>query len=99
MTSPVWMMKSGLFGIAAILAIASRKVARASGLNGLEKPMWLSLTCTKLNGAALRVAAPASSAIPAGTPPARVQTRPVPAQVMHFRNPRRLSAARSNSSI
>jgi hypothetical protein len=37
-------MKAGCSGRALILAIASRKVARASGLGGLLKPMWLSLT-------------------------------------------------------
>src|SRR5580704_3055712 len=93
------MMKSGFFGIAAILAIASRRVARASGLNGLEKPMWLSLTWTKLNGAVFTVAAAASRPIEAGMPPATVQTRPVPLQVMHFRNPRRLSPPASTSLI
>src|SRR5580658_10735707 len=93
------MMKSGLVGIAAILAMASRKVTRASGLNGLEKPMWLSLTWTKLNGAARRVAAAASRPIAAGAPPASVQTRPAPAQLMHFSNPRRLSPPASSSLI
>ena len=49
-TSPVWMMKSGWTGSAFTLAIASRKVARASALGGLLKPMWLSLSWTKVNG-------------------------------------------------
>ena len=55
-TSPVWMMKSGRTGSAWTLAIASRKVARASALGGLLKPIWLSLSWTKLNGAAARLA-------------------------------------------
>jgi hypothetical protein len=91
LTSPVWRMKSGFTGMAAILATASRKVTRVSGLNGLEKPMWLSLICTKLKGRARVAAAAASSPTDAGTPPASVQTSPVPAQLMHFKNPRRLS--------
>ncbi|HEX3920378.1 MAG TPA: hypothetical protein VHW60_23805 [Caulobacteraceae bacterium] len=62
-----------------------------SAANGLEKPRRLSLICTKLNGRAAAGRAAASSATGAGTPPASVQTRPVPAQLMHFRNPRRLS--------
>ena len=44
------MTKSGWCGSAFTLAIASRKVARASALGGLLKPMWLSLSWTKVNG-------------------------------------------------
>ena len=46
--SPVWMMKSGLTGMAMIFATASWKVALASGLAGFAKPTWLSLICRKV---------------------------------------------------
>ena len=53
----------------------------------MSKPRWLSLICTKVNSLV------AASALPIrrerGTPPATVQTMAVPAQVMHFRKPRR----------
>ena len=45
--SPVWIMKAGLPGIARILSIAASSVARASGLAGFEKPIWLSEIWTK----------------------------------------------------
>ena len=40
-------MKAGFPGIATILSIAASRVARASGLAGFEKPMWLSEIWTK----------------------------------------------------
>src|ERR1700693_989022 len=85
------MMKSGFWGIALILLIAVCRVAVTSGLAGLLKPIWLSLICTNVKSAllaALRLALLAN-ARDAGMPPLMVQTRPVPAHAMHFRNPRR----------
>ena len=85
--SPVWIMNAGCLGSLPISSSASCKVAVTFGLAGLSKPRWLSLICTKVNSLA------AASALPIrrerGTPPATVQTMAVPAQVMHFRKPRR----------
>ena len=85
--SPVWIMKAGFFGSLPTSSSASCKVAVTSVLAGLSKPRWLSLICTKVKSL------PAASALPIrrerGTPPATVQTIAVPAQVMHFRKPRR----------
>ena len=85
--SPVWMMKAGLPGMASTLSIAASKVAFASGLAGLEKPIWLSESWTKEKPPSAAFAEPISRE--AGTPPATVQTTPVPAQSMHFRVCRR----------
>ena len=86
--SPVWIMNAGCFGMAAMLPSASCSVAVTLGLAGLSKPRWLSLICTKVKPSLV-----AASALPIrrerGTPPATVQTMAVPAQVMHFRKPRR----------
>jgi hypothetical protein len=60
--------------------------------------MWLSLICTKLSSpapGAAAIALPPSSA-ERGMPPLTVQSTPVPAQSMHFRNPRRCSPASSS---
>ena len=52
--------------------------------------MWVSLICTNVRPAVLRVAACAwPSNVDDATPPAMVQTTPVPAQAMHFSRPRR----------
>src|ERR1700692_2764065 len=85
------MMKSGLWGIALILLIAVCSVAVTSGLAGLLKPMCLSLICTKLKSPLLPAlrSAVLANARDTGMPPLMVQTRPVPAHAMHFRNPRR----------
>ena len=85
------MMKSGLWGMALILLIAIWSVAVTSGLAGLLKPMWLSLICTKVKSAPLPTFLPVflANTRDAGMPPLIVQTRPVPAHAMHFRNPRR----------
>jgi hypothetical protein len=93
-TSPVWMMKSGWIGSALTFAIASRKVARASALGGLLKPMWLSLSCRKVNACAAAVprngaAKAASNPREAGTPEFRANKAPVPAHAMHFKKSRR----------
>src|SRR5271165_5990391 len=80
-------MKAGVIGSLATSSSASCSVAVTLGLAGLSKPRWLSLICTKVKSL------PAASALPIrrerGTPPATVQTMAVPAQVMHFRKPRR----------
>ncbi len=90
--SPEWMMKSGWWGRALILAIASRNVTLASGLAGLAKPMWLSLTCTKVKALVLAGAAAAwSRVIELASPPATLQTAPAPAQAMHLSTPLRLA--------
>jgi hypothetical protein len=84
--------ETGCVGIALILSIASVSVARGSGLGGRWKPMRLSLICTKVSSPCGASAAAASPIRPGvrGTPPLKVQTTPVPAQVMHFNRPRRL---------
>ena len=87
------MTKSGRCGSAFTLAIASRNVARASAFGGLLKPIWLSLICAKVKGAAAEcltgAASAASSPIELPTPPLKANSAPVPAQAMHFKNPRR----------
>jgi hypothetical protein len=77
----------GLAGMALIFATASRKVARASGLGSLAKPMWLSLTCRKVKGvtADFGAAMAWSRLTELRTPPPTLQTRPVPAQPIHSR--------------
>ena len=85
--SPVWIMNAGLPGIATILSIALSSVARASGLAGFEKPIWLSDICTNEKPPSAAFASPMSR--DDGTPPATVQTTPVPAHNMHFRVCRR----------
>ncbi len=91
LTSPVWMMKSGCCGIARILAIASPKVALGSGFAALLKPMWLSLTCTKVKGfVPAGLASAASRLIELANPPETLHTAPVPAQAMHLSRPLRL---------
>ena len=85
------MMKSGGWGMALILLIAVCRVAVTSGFAGLLKPMWLSLICTNVKSADLPAVRSAlfANARDTGMPPLIVQTRPVPAHAMHFRNPRR----------
>src|SRR5271169_1941451 len=80
-------MNAGLPGIARTLSIAASRVARASGLAGLEKPMWLSEIWTKENPLSAALAEPMRRE--AGTPPATVHRTPVPAQSMHLRVSRR----------
>ena len=79
----VWIMNAGFSGIASTLSIAVSSVARASGLAGFSKPIWLSEIWTKEKPPSAAFAAPMRRE--AGTPPATVQTTPVPAQIMHFR--------------
>jgi hypothetical protein len=77
------------------------KVARGSRFGGRWKPIWLSLICTKVKFALRHSAAAAPPTRPSvrGTPPLRVQTTPVPAQVMHFNRPRRFMLAAPNRSL
>src|SRR4029077_7475036 len=70
-----------------MLSSASCNVTVTFGLAALSKPRWLSLICTKVNS--LLAASALSIGRERGTPPATVQTKAVPAQVMHFRKPRR----------
>src|SRR5271168_204901 len=100
--SPVWIMSAGLSGVARTLSTAALKVARASGLAGFSKPMWLSEIWTKEKPLSAAFAEPISRE--EGTPPATVHTTPVPAHSMHFRVCRRsgppmLSFAMDLSSI
>src|SRR5271155_817153 len=81
------MMNAGLSGIAAILSIATVSVARASGFAGFSKPIWLSEIWMNEKPASAALAEPISR--DDGTPPATVQTTPVPAHNMHFRVCRR----------
>ena len=91
--SPVCRRNSGGTCRALIFSTAALKVAATSGLAGLLNPMWLSLICTKLSSPILWdfVFDPMSkaSAREVSTPPSITQSAPVPAQAMHFRNPRR----------
>src|SRR3954452_6950961 len=88
-------MKSGCSRSAFTLATASRKVARASALGGLLKPIWLSLICRNVKEAArdgrTGAASAASRPIELPTPPLNANNAPVPAHAMHFRKSRRLS--------
>src|SRR3569833_3361027 len=79
--SPVWIMKDGFAGIVLILLIASSSVPFAYGLAGLSKPTWLSLICRKVKPFTSCAIASTMWPTAAGTPPATVQSTPVPAQV------------------
>src|SRR5579872_591154 len=92
--SPVWIRNAALSCIAATLSIAALRVARASGLAGLAKPMWLSEIWTKEKPPVPAFASPMRRED--GTPPATVQTTPVPAHSMHLRVCRRSSPASSS---
>ena len=67
-----------------------------SWLAALLKPMWLSLIWTKLKLRWLGVggAGAAAKSLDVGTPPAMVQSRPVPAQAMQERKLRRSMPSR-----
>src|SRR5579862_8070228 len=88
--SPVCSRKSGRFSRRLIFSIASFSVPVTSWFAALLKPIWLSLICTKLK---LPEAAPpdlsAANSLDVGIPPTIVHTRPVPAQAMQLKNPRR----------
>ena len=85
----MWIRKSGRCGSALIRATASWSVAVTLFLYGsLPNPMWLSLIWTNEK-------LPAPPAVPwpkardERIPPPTDQIRPVPAQAMHFKKPRR----------
>src|SRR5262249_5618314 len=94
--SPVCSSRAGCWGRALMRLTASRSVAVTSVFGGRLKPMWLSLIWTKRKSLVV-AAAGCGSALPALSstglqprmPPLTVQNRPVPAQAMHLRNPRR----------
>src|SRR6266498_5572584 len=69
------------------------KVSVTSLLASLLKPIWLSLICRKLRSVAAGNEDPAfaiwARVFDAKTPPLTVQSKPVPAQAMHCRKPRR----------
>ena len=69
-------------------AIAALSVPGTSVLASLLKPIWLSLIWTKLRPAGSAACA-SSIRSERGTPPAIVQTTPVPTQAMHCSRPRR----------
>src|SRR4030088_2791994 len=83
-------MNDGFAGIALILLMASSSVPSALGLAGLSKPTWLSLICRKVMPLAACALASPTRPSDCGTPPATVQSTPVPAQVMHSSTLRRL---------
>src|SRR5271154_6758788 len=90
--SPVCKTNSGAVGRALSLSIAARSVAVTSGLAALSNPMCESLICAKAKSpcvAALSVLPGWPNAKDFNTPPCITQSVPVPAQAMHFRNPRR----------
>src|SRR5207302_570828 len=74
---------------ALIRAMACSKVPSASLLASPLNPMCVSLICTKLKSRAGSAAEAGLKARDERMPPAAVQTRPVPAQAMHCRKPRR----------
>src|SRR5262249_44911590 len=72
----------------------------ATSLSGSwEKPMWLSLTWTKEKLSPAGRSCPRPKARDERRPPPTVQTRPVPAQAMHSRNPRRSMPSASQSPL
>jgi len=87
--SPVCSMNSGATGKALILVTAACSVETTSGFAGLLKPMWLSLIWTKLNSPAACWCEASLRLYDLSTPPWSTHRAPVPAQAMHFRNPRR----------
>src|SRR6266851_2271732 len=90
--SPVCSMNSGAPDRALILSTAAFRVPATSGFAGLLNPMWLSLICTKLSSpimSAVLISEIRLKLYEFSTPPFITQKAPVPAQAMHFRNPRR----------
>ncbi len=91
--SPVCSMKAGCGRRALIRSMARPSVPVTSVLAALLKPIWLSLIWTKLSplvGGSAASAAPISRE--RGTPPAIVQSTPVPTQAMQPSRPRRSMA-------
>src|SRR5438105_3548183 len=90
--SPVCSINSGAPDRALILSTAAFRVPATSGFAGLLNPMWLSLICTKLSSpiiSAVLVSEIRLKLYEFKTPPFITQRAPVPAQAIHFRNPRR----------
>jgi len=93
--SPVWSRRSGGAGSALILSRAIFSVPVTSWLAALLKPMWLSLICTKLKAepdfewSVPPLPLVAAKSLDVGTPPAMVQSSPVPAQAIQLRKFRR----------
>src|SRR6516165_11712705 len=80
-------MNAGFFASLVTSSSASWNVAVTLGFAGLSKPRWLSLIWTNVKS--LVAASALSIKRERGTPPDTVQTMAVPAQVIHFRKPRR----------
>src|SRR6266478_829970 len=92
--SPVCSMNSGTAVSPLILSTAAFSVPATSGLAGLLNPIWLSLICTKLSSPLASVVLNSERRLRLydfNTPPCITQKAPVPAQAMHFRQPRRLT--------
>src|SRR5262249_9308956 len=90
--SPVWSMNSGGDASALTLSTAALSVPATSGFAGLLNPRWLSLICTKLRSPWAVFSPIAEIRLKLydfSTPPWMTHKAPVPAQAMHFRNPRR----------
>src|SRR5438105_13190840 len=90
--SPVCNMNSGVADNPLTLSTAAFSVPTTSGFAGLLNPMWLSLICTKLSSpimSAVLISETRLKLYEFSTPPFITQKAPVPAQAMHFRNPRR----------
>src|SRR2546427_4778636 len=95
-------MNSGGADSALILSTAAFSVPATSGFAGLLKPMWLSLICTKLNSPSDSFELISGSRLRLydfSTPPLITQRAPVPAQAMHFRNPRRSRSEEHTSEL
>ena len=90
--SPVCRINSGAAANPLIFSTAAFRVPATSGLAGLLNPMWLSLICTKLSSPAISfglISRIRLKLYELSTPPRMTQKAPVPAQAMHFKNPRR----------
>ena len=90
--SPVCSRNSGLDFSALILSTAAFNVPTTSVFAGLLKPMWLSLICAKLSWPFIFAGSSWDQWLRlkvSRIPPFITQKVPVPAQAMHFRNPRR----------
>src|SRR5216683_3283361 len=90
--SPVCNRNSGGLLSPLIFSTAAFSVPATSGFAGLLNPIWLSLICTKLSSpimSAVLISEIRLKLYEFSTPPFITQKAPVPAQAMHFRNPRR----------
>src|ERR1700684_2049278 len=87
------MMNAGLSSTLMTWFSASWDVPVPLVLTGLLNPKWLSLTCAKVKPASAALAWPITW--DRGIPPATVQSIALPAQVIHFRTPRRFGSRNS----